>query len=243
MSTHVALAKQILLQFEVTEEFQRKKRDYERFQLEQTCKVLLLREEEEGLSNLLDEHMYLAATLDKKRSLAVSKENIEKKQKADLSIGITQLKAALEEVRLELDLQTDKIQQQIHIKTLVLQTQQEEGINTIEYIESQLFMNSVLKEAIANISTEQSVKHSSEVVHNDKLEIKKDNVLPLIKDIDSIDKLSEFHNFFNSIRVMHSSMAKAVNLSFADCSNLEECKKALLNIQSLIKFLEASTAQ
>ena len=240
MSTHVALAKQIISQFQISQAMKNKAEEYKAFEIEMACKIMELREEEEVLSTLLDEHTFLAATLDKKRSIAITKENLEKKQKNELTDEVTKLKSGIIMVEKELQDQTNKIQGQIQIKNLILQTKQEEGINTIEYIESQIYMNQILKEAILTISegTRNYKPITSTTLMNNSLPFVS-NQLKVNSDTDSLTVLAEYSSFLNSIHVMHKAMSKAVNIKLIEGETTEDCKKAMLNIQSLIKDLES----
>ena len=243
MSTHVALAKTIIEQFQMTNALQDKAKEYDEFQIKMTCKILELKEEEEALSNLLDEHMFLAATLDKKRSIAISKEVLEKKQRVELTENVNKLKESMELVQFELKEQTEKIQDQIHIKNLILQSKQEEGINTIEYIESQIYMNHVLKEAIASSNNSAGMhptkpgKSSSSSYQREIVPRRKKS---LFNDTSLLSQSSDYYLILNSIQTIYKAITKAVQIHHDKSESIEDAKNDILNIQSLIKYLESS---
>ena len=166
MSTHVALAQQLIEQYKVTECFKTKINEYESFQMDMALSALQLKEEESALVDLLDEHLFLANNLDKKRGIAITKENNERKLKESLSRKIQETSVTIDQIMNDYQKVSLLVVDKMYTKNVITQVQQEEGINIIEYIESQIALNKYLKDNLKETIKENPLIPSSMTINH-----------------------------------------------------------------------------
>eukprot|EP00834_Sanchytrium_tribonematis_P003410 NODE_130_length_16779_cov_1.687410.p8 type:complete len:261 gc:universal NODE_130_length_16779_cov_1.687410:4898-5680(+) len=237
MSTHVAFAKQEIEQHKVSMQLKEKLEDYQQFQTEMTCKILNLRQQEEILSLSLDEHVFLVATLDKKRSSASNKEYNEKKKRIELTENIRVLKSQILEIRNELNQLVLHIQEQSHIKNLITQIRSDEGISLVEYVEAQLYLKSILQEALKS-HLSKNVSYSLKIT-SDLEKASSPNLIDNAIEKVEISKSENQSRLIYSLNNICNSLANAVNMDDFALNKEDGFKNALDHIQVTILLMES----